>query len=370
MDQNSQPPNDDKQQAENKTPKLITRLGIDEEVYVRTSKKGRYHICVTELEELILNDELTRNDLKLLYYIKSRTINFRNTELKIKRKDLQEALGITRSRFMDSLKRLTEKEYLIEKPDKDHYYLYGLNPYKFDGLIVLRSPADSVTKINRALKPAELLATYAKKKAADKDKECLAARLEWCQKASALVSKWDSNECIKLIENMYQIDRKNVSFWDIKMDLSDGNYSPSEILKYTLLKYTYLNSLSAPRGQKILEILEGIPNPEYGIKQLVALIHQRPYRIGAITEELLRAHREKQHAITKQTIRNELIYIVSEWDAVKSAYAQYQDTKIDMTPELVEFRNDIAALVAEFPILENKPAKVIDIHKKQQGGAG
>jgi hypothetical protein len=313
-----------------------SRLGIPEEAFVRTSKTGRYTPTIHEMDDLLVNGEISYNEARILTFIKLKTVAFRNTDIRLKRKDLQDSLKITQCRLNHAIRSLIDKKYLIEKEDKDHYYFYGLNPITFGGVIVLRSDTESVYRINRSRKPLSILNGVSRRKS--------------------------DPGYIKKIASWYQKDIEEISKWYRETDLSTRIDSPISALKYTLIKYNLINGLSASRNDLITNLLEGIVAPEHGIKGLVALIQKNPVDSKAITEEMLRAHRTNVDWVTQKPLLGDaLTYILIRWDQVKHHYMTNFSHKIDLSPEAVALRKDLADLILSYPT--NKPATVTHIKR-------
>jgi len=336
-DQKSQEGSGGTEKEKENRPKFMTRLGIEEVKFVRTAKKGNYTPTIHEIDHLIIEGKITPNELKVLTFIKLKTISFRNTETRLKRKDIQEKLQMNKRMLREAIHGLIEKRYLLEVADKDDYYFYGLNPDTFDGLIVLRSEAESLYRLNRNLKPIEFLNSQRSKKDPSKGSEKYP---QWVLK----VSSWGP---FKTPETQSII----------------RNYSAFEMLKYTLLKYIYLNGFSEARGQTILEIVSEIKNPEYLIKQLVALIQSSPTSGKGVTEELIRAHTHKTDAHNRPIKTNALMYLVTCWGDVKRCYDSCIHFNLDQSEEMAAMRKELADLIGEYPIEQNQPGKVVEFKK-------
>ncbi len=309
---------------------LPTKLKIKEEDFMRLSKNGKFTPTVHEIESLIINGEVTYTEYRVLLFIKMKTVNFWNTEIRLKRADIQEALKIAKKQCGAAINSLVKNKYLIEMADKDDYYYYGLNPYTFGGLFIVKSVEEGHLRINRSLKPLALLESLRASKRVKKTSV-------WSQKAA----EWESKRLPKT-------------------NPSTEIHSDSQMLKYILLKYTLLNGFSEARGEMILGIINEIKNPEFMIKQLVALIQKYPTYGRAIIEEMVRAHTHKTDAFNQRLKTNALAYIVSCWEELKIHFQSVPHFSLDTGEEATRLRKELSELIAEYPIESNQGGKIYE----------
>ncbi len=298
---------------------FITPFGFKEEVFMRSVAKGNYTPTVHEIEDLIINKKVTFNEARVLYFIKSKTVDFRNTHVRLKRKDIAIGLKLDQGDTYRAIKSLTKQQYLLEKEDSENYFFYALHPVTFGGIIVLRSKAEVASRLNVSEK----------------------RRLGISPKSHGKtpLSVWE-----KAIEVMGKHHREDESII--------RNYSGFEMLKYTLLKYILLNGISAGKSQEIVKLLEGTQNPEYMIKQFTCLFQKHPSSSRGIVEEFLRAHREGTDANGHAIKKNAAAYLIASWDQVKHHW-QNLDHHIDMDVQSVANRKEIFDLIQSYPIKDN-----------------
>jgi hypothetical protein len=295
-------------------------FGLKEEDFVRTVAQGKYTPTAHEFEDLILEKKVTFNEFRVLIYIKTKTINFWKTHTRLRRKDIAAALELDRGDTFKAIKSLVGKGYILEKEHMDSYYFYGINPQKFNGVIIMRSKTEAKHRLNVVEK--KRLGIY-EPKASGKNPLVL-----W-EKAINFVGKHHKED-----------------------EIIVRNYSAFQLLKYILLKYTLLNSISDARAIKILEILEATTNADFMIKQFVALLQKQPMHAGAIVEELLRADREKKDGQGRSIRTNAVAYLITGWDGIKHHYQSFHH-KMNMSEEAIQRRKEIAELIAEYPIETN-----------------
>jgi hypothetical protein len=298
--------------------KFKTPFGILEEEFVRTVAKGNYSPVVHELDQLILQGKLTYNELKVLYYIKSKTIDFRNTHIRLRRKDIASALKIDPSNNFKAIKSLVLEKYILEKEDQDSYFYYALNPKIFGGTIVLRSTSEASRRLNTNEKRRLGIKTNGNK-----------PRILW-QKAKDLMVKYHKE--------------------DLEMLEKTDAYAA---LKYTLIKYTLLNGLSALAGERIFQILDQANNPEYLIKQFVSLMETQPDHVLGMSKELIRAYTENTDCNNRPIKTNAATYFITCWDNEAKKHWQSLVFKQDHSPEMVAKRKEYFEVIMDYPITSN-----------------
>jgi hypothetical protein len=296
-----------------------TPFGLKEEVFMRTVAKGNYSPVIHEFEDLILRKVVTYNEYRILVFIKSKTVNFRNTHVRLRRKDIQGQLGMTQAKTYLALKSLVEKKLILEKADIDNYFFYALDPATFGGIIVLRSISEAPYRLNVAEK-----------------------------RQKGTLPKWNTKKEL----TQYQKGIDLMSNWYREDESIIRNYSGFDFLKYTLLKYILLNGISAGYSQETLKLLEGTQNPEFMIKQFSSLIQKNPSYSRGIIEELLRANRQGTDGQGRPIQKNAVAYVITSWDTVRHHWHNL-DHKIDMSPEAVLRRSQIFAVIQEYPIASN-----------------
>ncbi len=298
--------------------KFKTPFGILEEVYVRTAAKGRYTPTIHEFDDLVISNNLKPNEKRILFFIKKKTVNFWNTHVRMRRKDIQADLQLAKPQVLIAIRNLVESGYLLEKSDIDDYYFYGINPSKFPGIFILRSVNDHGHRINRNEKLSHGVIHRGMKKITT-----------GYEKGTAWVLK------------SYPED-----------ELTIRNLSAFETLKYILLKYTSLNSSSSIKAEKIFEICSKASNPEFLIKQFVQLMHKHPYTNRSIVEQIILAHHSGQDANGFPIRTNAVSYVISCWDSLK-VHWQMLDYKVDMSADVILKRNEAYECIMDYPIENN-----------------
>lgn len=304
--------------GDEKEKRFKTPLGFSEEEFVRTVAKGNYVPTIHEFDELVIEKKVTFNEFRVLCVIKTKTINFRNTHTRQRRKDIAKVLHMDLGDASRAIKSLVAKGFILEKEDCDSYYYYAINPVKFHGVIILRSASEAGYRLNVTEK--KRLGVY---KPHGKSPKSL-----W-EKAKDFMGKSHKED-----------------------ELIIRNYNDFEMLKYTLLKYILLNGVSTLRSQECIRILEETQNPEFMMKQFAALLQKNPNLSGGLVEEFLRANRDGTDGQGRPIHKNAAAYIITGWDAVKHHYQNFPH-KIDQSPEAVQMRKAIADLIQEYPIASN-----------------
>jgi hypothetical protein len=283
-----------------------TVFGLPEEVYVRTAASGNYTPTIHELDELAMENKVTATENRILLFIKSKTVYFRNTHIKLKRKDIQTALGIPQANVYNSVKSLVQKGYLLEKALPDNYFYYGLNPQYFKGIIVLRSVSEVGYRINRQDKLDKGLICYSKKP------------YNLYQKA------------IDLIANCYS-----------ETDPNARDYKGFFALKYILLKYISLNGLSDQKARMVTGIFDTLSNPEYMLKKFSQLMHDHPRSLNGMFQEIDRANREGTNGFgLGRLIKDPITHIVNSWPSMKNEWMRSLPLHtMDMSEEAIRRRS-------------------------------
>jgi hypothetical protein len=298
-----------------------TAFDIPEEAFVRTSAKGKYTPTINEIDEIVIKGEIKWNELRLLTFIKGKTISFRNTHTRMTRRDVYESLGMAKPKFYDALKGLIEKGYLLEKHDKDDYYFYALNPKTFGGIIVLRSVNEAPYRLN----------INEKRKS---------GTLKVPTKGTKKVSK-EYQKGTEWVTKRYPEDTSIAR-----------NYSAFEALKYILLKYILLNSISYGTASKVVSLFDHVKNPEWVMQQFVKLMHKHPANSRGMIEELLRAERDQVDASGRPIKTHPLIYLISHWDTVKHHW-QNLNHKVDMSEETSTIREEAYQVIIGYEAESN-----------------
>ncbi len=302
-------------------PRYKTRLGLNEEDYVRAVAKGNYTPSIQEIDDLIIDGKIKLNEAKLLLLIKKKTIAFRNTEVRARRKDLFGELKMAKPKFYAALESLVSQNYLIEQKDQDDYYFYSINPFTFGGTIVLRSVQEASHRINvneKKRKGTYLGPVRSTKKGPER-----------YQKGTDWVTK------------RYPEEGSNIQ-----------NYSGFQTLKYIVLKYIYKNMLSHAKGEFLLKLAEETKQPEWTLIQFASLLDQYPLDGRALFEELMRAYRERTDAHGRVLVSHPIAYLASTWSGVRFHY-QNIDHRLDMSPEAIQDRKDHFEIIRAYPLENN-----------------
>jgi hypothetical protein len=300
-----------------------TPFGILEEVYVRVAAQGKYNPVVQEFLNLILEGLVTYNELKILHHIHKHTIAFRNTHKSFRRKDIYQVLKIDKKEFYRSKDSLIKKGYLLEIGDKEDYYFYGLNPFKFNGLIVLKSKKSASEIINRETK----------------------RKLGLIHTGGKIPSK-DGNLPQKVWENPKTL----VGKYHPEDVLSLDNHSDFENLKYISIKYILLNQLSAVQAGKTLNIISEAGNPAYLLLEIIKLLQKQPSNSKGILSELDRAHREGTDCNGHPLKTNAPAYLIKCWDTMAKRHWQSLVHNVDMSEETTNRRLEWFQLIMTYPL--------------------
>lgn len=314
----------DESSQKNVSQNFKTPFGINEEVFVRTAKQGDYTPLVHEVDRSIIQNELSLYEIRVVFYIKSKCVDFRNTHFRSKRKTIQESLGISKCKLFETLRSLIAKEYILEKLDEDNYYFYAIHPRLSP--IVLRSVKEATYRVNRQYKSKEQLISVTQKVT------------EWYLKGNEVLPK------------RYPEDKLTIQ-----------NYTPFETLKYILLKYILLNKHSLERGHKILQILEESKGPIFLIQGLTRIMQKSAHSSRAILEEILRASRERTNVQKFALTCDPAFYAISQWEAIKREWERI-DHKWDEDELSVQIRQELYELIQSYPSKEN----VIPFQRKEK----
>jgi hypothetical protein len=296
-------------------PKFTTPFGILEEIFMRPVSKGDYTPTVNQFQKLLIDNEINHTQTRVLFFIKSKTIDFRDTHCRMKRRDIAASLNLDQANTFKAIKSLIEKSLLLEKKDSDNYYFYALNPVTFGGVIVLRNQSEVYHRINSREK--QRLGIYGKSHG--KNTSGL-----W-QKAKAFMVKYHNEEI-----------------------LSIENHSAFEILKYIILKYIYQNSLSDLTANLIFKIAEESPHPASLLLQLVDLMHAQPMHGRGMIEELKRAYTLKTDCYNRPIKTNPIVYLVSCWDQAKIHWQNIQHN-LDCTDQAKALRHELYEVIMNYP---------------------
>lgn len=296
-----------------------TPFDLLEENFMRLAEKGCYTPTINEIEALLFDDKVSYVQAKLLFYIKHKTINFWNTHCRLKRRDLFEAVHIDKSTGLKTIRKLIDKQYLLEKKDTDDYYYYALHPVTFGGLIVVNSIQEGRRRINVQEK---------KRFHAASPKGGKKPPQRW-QKTTSWVVKNHPDEVLTI-----------------------QNYSDFEMLKYTLLKYTLQNAVPAQTASAVIKILEETSNPESMMLSFVDLLHRHPRHSIGICKELIRANTQRVDCYGKPIKTNPVSYVLACWDMAKH-YWQNIVSKFDDSEQATTERQEIYDLIKTYPLPNN-----------------
>ncbi len=302
---------------------FTTPFGLKEGDFMRTVAKGNYTPAIHEFENLVIDKKVTFSEFRILTVIKAKTINFRNTHIRMRRKDIAKALKMDLGDAYRSIKTLYDKGYLLEKKDTDSYFFYAINPAVFGGTIILRSQSEVSYRLN----------VFEKKR-------------------MGIYKPNGKNPHGKSPQSLWEKSKEFMGKSHKEDEVMFRNYSGFEMLKYILLKYILLNGISAVKSQECLRLVEETRNPEFMIKQFSTLLQKQPANSRGIVEELLRANRDGTDGNGRPIKTNAIAYIITCWDSVKHHW-QNLDHKIDMSIEAVEMRKGMFELIQEYEIQSN-----------------
>lgn len=310
-------------------------FGIKEEEFVRPAYKGNYTPTVDQLKDLFLDNKISHNEARILFYIEKHTVRFRKTHFKINRKKIQEDLGIVQPKVSSTIKSLKEKNYILEAPvenEKGCYY-YCLNPKQFEGVIVLRSIKE-IYKVNKDSKNFITKKEYTKR--------------VWAlyQKGMGLIPKWY---------------KETLQPHEIKNDF--------DLLQYIVLQYIYLHSISDAKESQIIKIQQIIDEekkPLNALKKFAELVFEEDAsNLRDLINELFRSHESRVDAVWKKDIKYSVIGSLSVcWPSLRKSFMVYkrnQPIQIDIEKQTAI--NQIKELYQSYLDIIQPKAEVIELKK-------
>jgi predicted transcriptional regulator len=308
-------------------------FGFKEEVFMRTSRAGKYTPTVDEIRDTILDNKLTLNEIRILLYIQKNTVSFRKTHFKTTRQKIQEALNIVQPKISIAIRNLLKNGYILEVKDKSDYgsYYYALHPQTFNGVIVLRSVHEVPYKINRESKG------YTKKVYGD-----------YTKKVSGLYQKGND-----FIPKRYKEITGITEITDTY-----------KLLQYILLQYILLHSISDARVVDLKLMTEEVRNPIKTMKNMMWLLINNTSYVKYIVQQIFEINEHKTGFNKRPLMTHAMDYVCANWEKRLKPHYQIYDNKIEESEEIKKSKEEIKNLFLEFIELTEPMAKVFEFKKK------